>query len=318
MCGAGLTGTPAPTLRHFVHRRVLKIVPSYYLAVGLMLCLLPQPGIAPGREWFHLLTHLCFIHNWFFETGGSIAGVLWSLATEVQFYAVFPLLMLALRRSPVVTIAGMVAVAVVWRVICLRILFVADGGEALLAWRGEQLPARLDIFAAGMAAAYAHVWARQNAPHRKWFAPGLAGVALLAFAALVWQMQTYYGVSRAGTPVDVVAMRGRLLLAATLFVLGFGGSLAPHRFQQAAANPVLSLLSQVSYNLYLWHQPLALWLLSHHLPPTQTPDPHGDPVWQWRFTLLAWAVGIVVAAVLTVGWETPFLRGKLPGFGRKR
>lgn len=303
-----VAGMPAPTLRHFITRRVLKIVPSYYLAVLLLLWFFPQPGIAPGREWFHLLTHLLFVHNWFFETSGTISGVFWSLATEAQFYVLFSLLLRALRRFPLITVSAMMLVAAVWRVVCLRVLFPLDSGESLLAWRGEQLPARLDIFAAGIAAAYLHVLTVRK-PWAVRFAPGFAVLALLAFGAMLWQMNLCYAISWRGTPLDVVAMRGRLPLAATLFVLGYAGSLAPLAFQKAVANPVFAFLSFVSYNLYLWHQPIAAWLRSHGIPAASTPDPHHDPVWQFWYTLLAWAVAVAVAAVLTWGWETPFLRG---------
>ncbi|MBC8143387.1 MAG: acyltransferase [Armatimonadetes bacterium] len=313
---AWVAGTPAPTLRHFATRRVAKIVPSYYLAIAI-LWWLPQTGIAPGREWFHLLTHLLFVHNWFFETSGSISGVLWSLAAEAQFYVLFPFLILVLRRFPLVTVSGMVLIAVVWRLVSLRIFFVTDPGESILAWRGEQLPARFDVFAAGMAAAYAHV-RTVGKPWAARFALGFAFVAVAAFGLVLWQMQICYVNSVAGVPLDVMAMRGRLALSGTLFVLGYAGSLAPHGFQKSVANPVFAFLSVVSYNLYLWHQPVAAWLRTNNLPPASTSDPHHDPAWQFWFTGLAWAAAIAVASLLTWGWETPFLRGGWARIRRKR
>src|SRR5262245_43228796 len=58
----------------------------------------PMPVlVAPGlighpAFLFHTLTHVWFVHNLTYDTQGSINGVYWTVATEVQFYVLLGLL----------------------------------------------------------------------------------------------------------------------------------------------------------------------------------------------------------------------------------
>ena len=103
-------GKPLQTIEHFAYRRFIKIVPSYYLQLLIL-----TPWIVAAFSGITLLkvyvTHLLFIHNWFHDTFGTVNGVLWTLAVEVQFYVVFPLLCWCFRRWPLATFAGMLAIA---------------------------------------------------------------------------------------------------------------------------------------------------------------------------------------------------------------
>jgi len=88
--------------RKFLLARLLRIYPTYAVAVLLWIVLVRQ-GIAPKPTGLKdIVTHLTFTHTFFPETFFSISGVMWSLAVEVQFYLLFPLIMLlplALRAS---------------------------------------------------------------------------------------------------------------------------------------------------------------------------------------------------------------------------
>ena len=112
---ASLRGRPQPTWGHFASRRFLKIVPSYLLSIAVAYGIgyaQNQPNASPGPD---LLTHLLFIHTWFPERYGSINGVLWTLAVEVEFYCIFPIVWWAFRRQPWGTAAAMIAIAWAWR-----------------------------------------------------------------------------------------------------------------------------------------------------------------------------------------------------------
>jgi peptidoglycan/LPS O-acetylase OafA/YrhL len=79
-------------------------------------------------------------------------------------------------------------------------------------------------------------------------------------------------------------------------------------WQRALGNPVLVFLSTISYNLYLWHQPIARALLVAHVPPWIGASEHNDPVWGLRYSFVAVAAGLVVATAVTFGVERPLLR----------
>ena len=144
-------GTQKPTLRHFFVRRAAKILPSYYLAIFIILTFFGDKDIPPDRLWLHITTHLFFVHNVLFGTCQSINGVLWSLAVEVQFYLLFPLLILAFRRWPLATCCAMAASAQWWRGLTFQ-WYQADNDAILFGHNDHHLPGRLDLFAAGMAA----------------------------------------------------------------------------------------------------------------------------------------------------------------------
>lgn len=297
----------APTLKHYVGRRGAKILPSYWLALFLLLVFLRDPHMPKERLWFHLWTHLLFVHNLTFETTGSIAGVLWSLAVEVQFYVLFPLLIPLFRRSPPLLTLAMVCVALFWRAYAIGQLL-RDRDEVMFFWRDAQLPARLDMFAAGMIAAYVFVWAQKRTATVR-FRPLFAVLALIAIGAVILQMQWWYEITRSRMPFGIAVMVGRLPLAITFLAMSVCGALSPRRFQALLANRAMAFLSAISYNLYLWHQVIALELKKHHIPDWVTEDPHEDPLWVFLYTLIAWTASVLVAAVVTWLWEKPFLRG---------
>jgi peptidoglycan/LPS O-acetylase OafA/YrhL len=83
-------------LRHFLMRRILRILPAYYLALGIIflflpfvLRLYPVPAMsAQAPYWF-------YVANMLFPTpdlGGCLQLThFWSLAVEMQFYVLWPL-----------------------------------------------------------------------------------------------------------------------------------------------------------------------------------------------------------------------------------
>ncbi|MEA2719353.1 MAG: hypothetical protein QOJ39_1217, partial [Candidatus Eremiobacteraeota bacterium] len=141
---AHLTGAPRPSLRHFFSRRFLKIVPSYILVIVVMIAAGAQTYAHWGDAVRDVGFHLLFVHNWFAVTNGSIDSVMWSLGAEVQFYVLFPLLVLAFVRWPVICAAALFAVGNGWRIWAML------SNHYFYAQRLEQLPAYVDFFAAGM------------------------------------------------------------------------------------------------------------------------------------------------------------------------
>jgi peptidoglycan/LPS O-acetylase OafA/YrhL len=96
-------GTGRISLRDFYLRRVLRILPPFYLVLALALAL-TAAGALPGelRTWpvlsqlGHLANYWAILHG----TDGTPPGtaVYWSLAVEEHFYLVFPCLFILLQR----------------------------------------------------------------------------------------------------------------------------------------------------------------------------------------------------------------------------
>jgi peptidoglycan/LPS O-acetylase OafA/YrhL len=299
---AHLADEPLPSVRHFFSRRFFKIVPSYALCIAALLAIgyqtYPNAGAAVRDVGFHLL----FIQNWFGATNGTIDGVMWSLGAEVQFYLVFPFIAPLFVRRPVLITLAMIAIALTWRLWCI------NTNHYFIEMRLQQLPAYLDFFAAGMIGAYAYAVIAMQRPHiasRRWMFTALSalGFILIVVVANVYFDHRYN--------VDWPHQQDiflRPVLAMACLAAGLGSLFAVRSFQRVLANRVLLFLAAISYNLYLWHQPIARELLKFHLPPFAGADPHDDHVWQIAFWFVAIPVALGASALITYGFERPILR----------
>lgn len=299
---AHLAGTPPPSLRHFFGRRFLKIVPSYVLAIALMIALGFQTYANAGEALRDVGLHLLFVHDWFAVTNVSIDGVMWSLGVEIQFYVLFPLLVIAFVRRPVLATFTLFALANGWRVWCLL------SNHYYYEQKLAQLPGYIDFFAAGMLGAFAYVAIATRHPdlaRRRW---AFTALSAAGFVALYLLANNCFAHRTDHEWPQLWAVEWRSAIALACLAIGLGSLFAVRGYQLALANRALLFLAAISYNLYLWHQPLARVLLEHQLPPYATADPHDDPRWRLAYFLLALAVGIVVASVITYGVEQPVLR----------
>jgi peptidoglycan/LPS O-acetylase OafA/YrhL len=300
---AQVAGERLPTWGHFAWRRFIKIVPSYVLSIVIAYAIgyaaLERAGAAP---WQEIVTHLLFIHTWWQSTYGSINGVLWTLAIEVEFYLVFPLIWWCFSRRAIATFGGMIAIAMLWRIHAAQCCFHHE--MPLLV---ENLPGYLDIFACGMFSAW--IFARFGHGLRK---PRISpAMPIIAIAGVVLCSLLLIGMYQQRMLPQWET--GLQIYTRSLYGVGFGavaiGSLAAPRFWEVLlANAPLRFMAFISYNLYLYHQMVARIMVRLHVPPYLGKDPHADPVWQVRYTILAFIVTIVQAAIVTYLVERPLLR----------
>jgi peptidoglycan/LPS O-acetylase OafA/YrhL len=305
---AHLTGTAPPTLRHFFGRRFLKIVPSYVLCIVVLLAVGTQAYTGVFDAARDVIFHLLFIHNWFGVTNASINGVLWSLGVEVQFYLLFPLLVLLFVRRPLTATFVMFAIANAWRVWC-----VVTPNHYYIEQRLAQLPGYLDFFAAGMLGAFAYV---AIALHRPELAERRWTFTVISLAGFVAMLMLFHDCFVHRTDVEwpqAWAMQWRSAFAVACLAAGLGSLFAVRGFQLILANRVLLFMAAISYNLYLWHQPIANFLVKVHFPPYATPDKHDDPHWMLAYPLVALPIALGVSALITYAFEQPILR-----LGRRR
>jgi len=84
-------------LRKFYIRRSLRIFPLYYWVLGLYVVYvltLAKNTPQAGTFWSNFPFFLTYTYNWFGDTGETaIFYIAWSLCTEEQFYAVWPVVL---------------------------------------------------------------------------------------------------------------------------------------------------------------------------------------------------------------------------------
>lgn len=303
-----------PAALEFYARRFVRIHPSYLLTIAVMfaVALATHAYADAGHMARDLLSHLTYTHTFFYDAyyATNLGGALWTLAVEMQFYLIFPLLARAFLRVPLTTFAAMTGIALAFRG------FVGANIEDMSMYF-NQLPAYLDTFALGMAAAEIHVAFAKRRPNAlSRIACTLCSVAMLV---LLWQVVRRQASSPSVEGIRLGQMSNRLsmgMLGGALLVFSANAGLVLRRI---LGNPVTRFLSSVSMQFYIWHQTLAVWILQARLVPSayENPNYDGDLLWQQRYTLVCFAAAIALAALLTYGFERPVAR-RLGALARRR
>jgi peptidoglycan/LPS O-acetylase OafA/YrhL len=260
---ARFEGRPRPRIRDYARRRLLRIVPAYWLALTVLAATVGLPGVFSGHWYVYYGFLQVYSPTWIL---GGI-GPAWSLCVEMSFYVALPVIALALARLQrgrrreamirieVAALGGLALGALVFR----TWLHAGDPTSVLQ----STLLCNLDWFCAGMGLALASVaWAGREGraaslvARRAW--PSWA-----AAAVVLWVMSTQLGLPRGYPPVYDEAR----WLAEHVLYIAFGTLLAlPAVFgdprhgaiRRLLGHPVLSWVGLVSYGVFLWHASLLI------------------------------------------------------------
>ena len=88
-------GPPAPRLRDYARRSMLRIFPAYWVALIVLGIAVDLPGAVSSDWWVYAFLLQGYRLDW--VLGGI--GPAWSLSIEVAFYAALPFFALALARD---------------------------------------------------------------------------------------------------------------------------------------------------------------------------------------------------------------------------
>jgi peptidoglycan/LPS O-acetylase OafA/YrhL len=265
---AMLEGTAFPTLGHFIDRRAIKIIPSFYLVVLISGLLLYQPASAIDDIPREIFRHLAFVHPFWHESLYSISSPLWSLGIEVQFYVLFPAIAACMRRWPMVTFGFLVAIGE-----SFRIWLASTGYNNDIYWV-PQLPGQIDLFALGMISAYGYTRFRVYRLDRRVSAAATM-VAIVSLSIGMAMVKNLYDVTVAfGTGAHFAWHSDhRLVFGAVMAALTLSSLFALPIWRSIIANPVLIWFSVISYNLYLWHVPIKEQCAQTGFPCSRMPAP---------------------------------------------
>jgi peptidoglycan/LPS O-acetylase OafA/YrhL len=245
--------TTSSAFRVFYARRLLRIVPPYYVAIVAIL--LVEGAVSSAGWYFGFASN---IHDALHPIHAPPLETMWSIAVEEQFYLVWPWLVLLLPRR---WLAPTFAVAIVAAPVC-RILFAPLGFNAVY----RLTPCRMDLLAAGALLAWMEradaSWFSRNT--RRFLA--VAAVAVAIFAALSLAVPTFR--TSLDLPLfDVVGFSLACLFFACVLAYVRGARSRPVlAFLRA---PVMRYVGKISYMAYLLHMlclDLAHRVVSGRLP----------------------------------------------------
>ena len=208
-------------LRNFVRRRFVRIYPSYWVVLAMMIGL-SLTGLGPRLPAPADIAGAVTLLGRGYET--TIVGVAWTLYHEVAFYLVFALLIVAPRVGIPVGIAAMAAAALRSAGIDIGLPFYWEAPVNLL-------------FPMGIAA-----WLVSRTPWRGG-AVAIAGAAAFLAVGLTVVYRPFPGT-------------WSQLLFGLSAAVGLAGIVAEERRRSITVPPLLRHLGAASYSIYLIHYPV--------------------------------------------------------------
>lgn len=279
------------SIRHFFIRRSLRIFPLYYaiLAVYVVAVLATERATPAGQAFFaHLPYFLTYTSNWFVdyqEGARTIFYFAWSLATEEQFYIVFPwLIAFASRRTAATALASVLVIVYLTHAGRLFGLLPEKSFLQTMLWNIAPC-----ITLGALAAIVVHTRTGFDAV---WSILGHRASFPLVLAALAWV------VGSAGASVFQEYLVFCLLVALVLSAV----LREDHMLAGFLRAPWLARIGAISYGMYLMHMLCfntsdRLWQFT------------GWPQWAGRLTLGV-VLTILVAETSFRTFEAWFLRRK--------
>ncbi len=325
-----LTGREAPNARKFWVRRLLRIVPAYWLALTVLTYVFHATTMGPG--WQGVVSHYFFLQ--IYSPTQIFYGITqaWSLCTEMTFYLFLPFyaaLVVARRRSQnnqlVRELVGVVVLGVisfVWRYWALNLpLITVRGGKfvpicaphcltratyatLLVDW----LPAYLDLFGLGILLAVLSAWFAERDSEPSWLSSPLVpwiswGGAALAFV-VVSHVDTNHDILNFVLPS--VSLEKQTLYGIFAFLLLLPAVFGPQDrslIRRLLRSWPMVSLGVISYGIYLWHLPLNTEIMSWI-----GWQPGMVPFWLLAVTVLG--ISVAFASASYFGMERPLLRFK--------
>jgi peptidoglycan/LPS O-acetylase OafA/YrhL len=313
---ARLQGRPPIRIRDYTRRRVLRIVPAYWIALTLLALWPGLAGLWEGDWW----RYYAFAQIYWQES--TLFGIppAWSLCVEISFYLALPFLAAGLARlgrgrEPRAQVRLEITALALIALACMGFrtyMQITEGSYVLL----NTLLAFIDWFAYGMILAVVSVW-WQGREEESRVLSAIGRRPWLPWALFLipfWIVSTQLNLPRGfflvydtwnymGEHV-LYALCCALLLLPAIFGDARGGW--PRRL---LANRVLAWTGLVSYGVFLYHAPLLVEL-----------QEAGATDWipgssYLSLTFFTFAVAFVCAALSYYLVERPALRFKDPRSG---
>jgi peptidoglycan/LPS O-acetylase OafA/YrhL len=275
------------SIRAYFRNRFLRIAPAYW--VILFACsvvigsvyLRDAAVLEVGRltNPFEFLQAALLLNNYRPTTLGIGIGPAWSLAVELVFYLVLPLLVIgaawfarraADRRGRVLALLGppllLLVVGLTGKAVAGHVFPGAPTAGYGNNWHSvieRSFWAQADLFCFGMVVAVAHVQiadGRLRPPtHWRAIAAVLGILIFIPCAATMHQGEQSYLLQNTGQALALA------LIFAAIVMPGATADAAPSRAIRFLENPALVAVGVVSYSVFLWHLPVIVWLSAHGL-----------------------------------------------------
>jgi len=333
-----LSGRTPPNSRKFWERRLLRIVPAYWLALTV-LTIVGAVSLGPG--WQGVASHYLFLQIYFPSQVFNGITQAWSLCTEMSFYFFLPFYaaVVVFRRSSRThqLVRELIGVAVLYVfsfgfrywVFHLPIITVKNGkfvaicsphcgtSPLLSSLLPDWLPSYLDLFALGMLLAVASAWMAEHGREPPWLRhrlmPWISWAAAAATFLLVSHVVSNHSILYFVTPT--VNLERQALYGLFAFFLLLPAVFGPQDrtlVRRLLRSWPMASLGVISYGIYLWHLDLIGQV-------TNWTGWHKGAIPYWMLASAVFGVTVAIASASYFGLERPVLRvkGRISWWDRK-
>jgi peptidoglycan/LPS O-acetylase OafA/YrhL len=314
-----------PSTAAYAWRRILRIVPAYWVALTLTVWWLDKRGVftADGVPTFYGLAQT---YRESTISGGITQA--WTLTIELAFYAFLPGFAYVMARIPArdgravlrteaLALAALAAVSIAWKAV---VLSQGDPHKIEVTPWLLALPAYLDQFSIGMGLALLSAWLprRERAPRAVELIDRAPWVPWLVAAVAFWVVSTQIGIGgRLFEPMSVPQYLARhalyAVVACGLVLPAVIGTPGRGLVRRVLGWRVLAWLGLVSYGIYLWHNTvlalLARWGFGDVAPI--------HPYLAWPLAALAGASLLAAASWYLIERPALTLKRLVPGRPRE-
>lgn len=292
-------------LRNFYIKRILRIFPVYYLLLIICFFILPHiTNLNQNLDYYknNQLWLWTYLQNWLYvfrePFGSKMLLHIWSLAVEEQFYLVWPITILLIRKPKVL----LVIVATVLFIVAITRFILWSYHIEYLAYSTLYTYTRIDGICIGCMLA---LMLRINPELLKKYTP----LIVLGLAALNFGF--YFFNAKHSNTIPYLAFVGY-----TTFAIMFGLLVNEAVSQKSKIidlifnNRILKFFGKISYGLYMYHLPVYIILFGMMQKTLSGIFSLNEKTLAIVASLVITAISILLSLLSYQYFEKPFLRLK--------
>jgi peptidoglycan/LPS O-acetylase OafA/YrhL len=303
---ARLNGGRAPAIRDYARRRVLRIIPAYWLALTVLAIYPGLPQMWSSHWWAYY--GFVQIYHQIWPLGGIVPA--WSLAVEASFYVLLPFVAIFLARGVYAPTRRAKLHSEIGLLAALAVFGLAFRAFTPGSYLQQALPAMITWFVPGMALAVASAWLA-GSKQRPGIVRAIEDTPMLAWVAaavLYWIVSTHAGLTATnlGSRTNAALYARHVLYGLVAFFIVLPAVFGDARGglpRLILGNRVVAWLGLVSYGIFLWQLPILTKVWQEEGRPG---GGHGT----LKVTAISFAITVACAAASYYVLERPILKFK--------
>ena len=293
-----------PDTKKFYINRIARIIPSYLVSmvISIIFIIILSTNIPVSFFIKDTITHLTFTSNLFKDTliTTNYMVVLWSVALEVQLYLIFPFLAKKFIKHPIITYI----MTVTFGILCTVLIKLIITNENVSFWVNNTLTF-IPVYANGMLGAWLYIKYTKNKNRN--IKKDLVFTIISIITVVIYRKICI----NLGADIPLIQsfqISYRFLLSC-LFLIFMISTIMSHKiYRFLFENKFMKFIAIISFNLYIYHQFIAVKLKELRIPFWEgdiPPNMTGDKKWMWTYFILCIVISIVVAIIMTYLVEKP-------------